>query len=173
MDWPRWLHDRAERGADACWRWRGPLDAAGYGRFRGGYAHRRTWEQFRGTIPPGQVLHHLCVVRSCVNPAHLQIQPRGAHSAGHQRRRWPLEERVARRRAARRRAQQRWKTRQRLLGLCRVCREPGLVVTGRWGRQDRQLGLCARHRKRESVLKRLAYWRRRASMGPESSAPPS
>lgn len=35
-------------------------------------SHRIVYEHFRGPIPPGLVLDHLCSVRNCVNPAHLE-----------------------------------------------------------------------------------------------------
>jgi hypothetical protein len=35
-------------------------------------AHRVVWRAYRGVIPSGLDLDHLCRVRSCVNPAHLE-----------------------------------------------------------------------------------------------------
>lgn len=35
-------------------------------------AHRLAYEWFVGPIPEGMVLDHLCRVRHCVNPAHLE-----------------------------------------------------------------------------------------------------
>lgn len=35
-------------------------------------AHRVTYEHFRGPIPEGLVLDHLCRVTACVNPGHLE-----------------------------------------------------------------------------------------------------
>lgn len=60
-----------------CWLWSGPIDGDGYGSFtfggsRGRRAHRWSYEAHRGTIASGLVVDHLCRVRSCVNPAHLE-----------------------------------------------------------------------------------------------------
>lgn len=41
-----------------------------------GKVHRIAYEHWRGPIPPGLVLDHLCRVRSCVNPWHLRIVTR-------------------------------------------------------------------------------------------------
>lgn len=65
-------------GPDGCWLWRATLDTAGYGRFRAAEArsmvsaHRRAYMRLVGPIPEGLVLDHLCRVRNCVNPAHLE-----------------------------------------------------------------------------------------------------
>lgn len=61
---------------DSCWLWHRP-DAYGYGAFtiRRGMivkAHRFAYELFVGPIPDGLDLDHLCRVRHCVNPAHLE-----------------------------------------------------------------------------------------------------
>jgi hypothetical protein len=36
------------------------------------YAHRLMYERFVGPIPDGAVIDHLCAVKSCCNPAHLE-----------------------------------------------------------------------------------------------------
>lgn len=60
-----------------CWLWTPPPDPSGYGIINiGGVntrAHRWSYEQENGTIPEGMVIDHLCRVRSCVNPAHLEL----------------------------------------------------------------------------------------------------
>lgn len=61
---------------ESCWKWVAVRDHRGYGRFvvkRGETiaAHRWAWEFFRGEIPEGLVLDHLCRNRGCVNPWHL------------------------------------------------------------------------------------------------------
>lgn len=59
-----------------CWRWRGSIQANGYGRFRANgkttYAHRAAYALFVGPIPDGLGLDHLCRNRWCVNPEHLE-----------------------------------------------------------------------------------------------------
>lgn len=58
-----------------CWLWLGAT-AHGYGevKYLGSYerAHRLAYEAFKGHIKPGNVVHHKCGVRSCVNPDHLK-----------------------------------------------------------------------------------------------------
>ena len=67
-----------ERGAPDtdCWTWLGELDKDGYGTIRIGKKHHRVprlvYELERGPIAPGQQLDHLCRVRHCVNPDHLE-----------------------------------------------------------------------------------------------------
>jgi hypothetical protein len=60
-----------------CWRWQGPLDKDGYGHFyfrrRGRRAHRFAWFLYRGPIPEGMVVNHVCKRRDCVNPQHLEL----------------------------------------------------------------------------------------------------
>lgn len=59
-----------------CWIWQGAIGRDGYGRTRHGdsmaLAHRAYFQHARGEIPDGLVLDHLCRVRACVNPAHLE-----------------------------------------------------------------------------------------------------
>lgn len=61
---------------DACWSWLGDRTPYGYGRFsfrgRAVAAHRFAYELLRGPIPDGLVIDHLCRVKHCVNPAHLE-----------------------------------------------------------------------------------------------------
>ena len=58
-----------------CWLWQG-FKVKGYGRIRiDGKAkrvHRLMYEQMVGPIPDGLVIDHLCMVRNCVNPEHLE-----------------------------------------------------------------------------------------------------
>lgn len=62
------------------WLWTGALDRGGYARIKEGpgrlggtlYVHRALYERFVGPVPEGMELDHLCRVRHCVNPSHLE-----------------------------------------------------------------------------------------------------
>ena len=60
-----------------CWEWCAGISAKGYGTFlvegKEWYAHRAAWLLYRGPIPDGLVLDHMCRVRNCVNPDHLRL----------------------------------------------------------------------------------------------------
>ena len=74
-----WDHVRTEKGG--CWLWEGYVDKDGYGRMVSrehsvvvsGYVHRMAWEQYRGAIPKGMQIDHLCKIKNCVNPEHLEV----------------------------------------------------------------------------------------------------
>lgn len=59
-----------------CWLWIAKCHALGYGQFKVGtkmkQAHRVGYELLVGPVPDGLDLDHLCRVRGCVNPAHLE-----------------------------------------------------------------------------------------------------
>jgi hypothetical protein len=59
-----------------CWLWTGAAGGNGYGFYKakgiGMVAHRWAYTLLRGPIPTGLELDHLCRVRYCVNPAHLE-----------------------------------------------------------------------------------------------------
>lgn len=57
---------------NGCWLWTGCLTGKGYAAYRGNGAHRFTHEWFVGPIAAGLEVDHLCRVRRCVNPAHLE-----------------------------------------------------------------------------------------------------
>ena len=75
-------------GPNCCWIWAGALDSGGYGQFRVGpktvRSHRWSYEYAHGSIPDGMELDHICRVRRCVNPAHLEPVTKGEN----QRRGW-------------------------------------------------------------------------------------
>ncbi len=66
-------------GAGGCWIWTRSRNRKGYGRWwgrgpdRARLAHVVIWELFNGPPPEGMELDHLCRVRICVNPAHLDL----------------------------------------------------------------------------------------------------
>lgn len=59
-----------------CWLWVGTVNAGGYGQVsftsQCRLAHRVVYERTVGPIPDGLQLDHLCRVRRCVNPDHLE-----------------------------------------------------------------------------------------------------
>jgi hypothetical protein len=61
---------------DGCWLWVGSIDRGGYGHFRHEgrltKAHRVAYLTWVGPIPDGLELDHLCNIRHCINPAHLE-----------------------------------------------------------------------------------------------------
>jgi hypothetical protein len=60
-----------------CWLWTGVTSWSGYARLmiRGKwkYVHRLAYEYFVGPIGEGLQVDHLCRVRRCVNPKHMEI----------------------------------------------------------------------------------------------------
>jgi hypothetical protein len=75
--------------AGGCWLWTGSK-STGYGLFAVGStldesrrkvrAHRWSYEALKGAIPAGLDLDHLCRVRACVNPDHLEPVTRGENA---------------------------------------------------------------------------------------------
>jgi hypothetical protein len=67
---------KTQPGPDGCIIWTGAVDPTGYGRFSLAgqmlYAHRVAYQWAHGPIPQGLDLDHLCRVRACVNPDHLE-----------------------------------------------------------------------------------------------------
>ena len=70
---------KADKGdPDSCWLWKGSTNHRGYGTFkdfkqgRTTGAHRWAYEIAFGPIPEGLEIDHLCFVRACVNPFHLE-----------------------------------------------------------------------------------------------------
>lgn len=61
---------------DTCWLWTGARTGGGYGNFwtgeRYAAAHRWLYELLIGPVPEGHQLDHLCRVRECVRPHHLE-----------------------------------------------------------------------------------------------------
>ncbi|WP_082119892.1 HNH endonuclease signature motif containing protein [Saccharothrix sp. ST-888] len=78
--WQARFFAKIDKGSefDACWLWRGAIDQDGYGKFRlpdkavvG--AHIISWELATGNaVPPGWHVDHLCRIRRCCNPDHLE-----------------------------------------------------------------------------------------------------
>lgn len=73
-----WTKVDVSGGPTRCWLWTGSLTDRGYGdRFRlddgrKQAPHRVAYELLVGPIPDGLFIDHLCRVRHCVNPLHLE-----------------------------------------------------------------------------------------------------
>jgi hypothetical protein len=76
------LWSRVEK-TESCWLWRGYVRPDGYGTISAGapepgvrgrprLVHRVAYALTEGAIPEGLTLDHLCGVRNCVNPEHLE-----------------------------------------------------------------------------------------------------
>lgn len=76
------IRRRIKISPGGCWLWSGAIAPNGYGSLGIGqrslsaarkiYAHRLSYELHVGAIPEGLDLDHLCRVRHCVNPSHLE-----------------------------------------------------------------------------------------------------
>lgn len=76
--------------SDGCWSWAGShFKATGYtifnmqmsdGVWRPTVAHRVSHEIFKGPIPDGLTIDHLCRNRGCVNPDHLEAVTQRANN---------------------------------------------------------------------------------------------
>ncbi len=77
----RFMEKVDKQPAFGCWLWTAAVSKGGYGRFGVdggvGYAHRWVYEHFIGLVPEGLDIDHLCRVRNCVNPDHLEPVTRG------------------------------------------------------------------------------------------------
>ena len=76
-EWARILQRVDKSDPAGCWLYVGQLDRSGYGKhetldhkWRG--PHRISYAALVGPIPTGLVIDHLCRVRNCVNPNHLE-----------------------------------------------------------------------------------------------------
>jgi hypothetical protein len=75
-------HPTEEWNSHPCWQWIGATEQHGYGmitvhrrehpEFEEHRAHRLAHEMFKGPIPVGLQIDHLCRHPWCVNPSHLE-----------------------------------------------------------------------------------------------------
>jgi hypothetical protein len=72
---------------NGCLIWQGYIMPNGYGNSGSTYAHRIAYEQACGPIPEGMTVDHLCEVKVCVNPAHLELVTRGDNTRRYYQRR--------------------------------------------------------------------------------------
>lgn len=74
---------------ETCWLWTGGRDRLSYGRQPSGRtsvtAHRLVYELLIGPVPDGLELDHLCRIRHCVRPDHLEPV---THAENMRRARW-------------------------------------------------------------------------------------
>jgi hypothetical protein len=72
---------------NGCWIWQMSRNSGGYGlkwspqQGRLMLAHRLYYERVHGPIPDGLQIDHLCEVRACVNPDHLEAVTPSVHNA--------------------------------------------------------------------------------------------
>lgn len=62
---------------NGCWEWQKSLSRSGYGVFwydnHNMVAHRISYSLYKGPIPEGLPLDHICANKKCVNPDHLEV----------------------------------------------------------------------------------------------------
>lgn len=78
---PSYVVSRIKIDENGCWRWQGPKLPYGYGQFwlkkedgerKKWRIHCFTYTRLIGPIPEGKEIDHLCRVRDCCNPLHLE-----------------------------------------------------------------------------------------------------
>lgn len=69
-----YFRDQVNESPSGCWLWGGKVREDGYGQFSSDslMAHRYAYELWVGPIPEGLQIDHLCMVKACVNPQHLE-----------------------------------------------------------------------------------------------------
>jgi len=75
----RYVQKRTVTDDNGCWVWALRPRHDGYPQAKVNYraiaAYRYSWLVYRGPIPEGLTIDHLCRNRMCVNPAHLEPVP--------------------------------------------------------------------------------------------------
>jgi hypothetical protein len=81
---PRIREKIAFAPATGCWLWIGAKSPDGYGKisrysYKQDRPHRLAYSLLVAPIPPGLEIHHLCQVKACCNPWHMQLLPHREH----------------------------------------------------------------------------------------------
>lgn len=67
---------KIKKAKNGCWNWTASVTVFGYSQFhyggKQGKGHRYSYEHYKGAIPKGLSIDHLCRNRKCVNPDHLE-----------------------------------------------------------------------------------------------------
>jgi hypothetical protein len=66
------FNDYLNKQPNGCWLWTKRFTHDGYAVAGTRYVHREVYEYYKGKIPPHLTLDHLCRVRHCCNPDHLE-----------------------------------------------------------------------------------------------------
>jgi hypothetical protein len=73
--WPERFWAKVDKSGE-CWLWTAQIDKDGYGITShlgtSRKAHRVSWEMACGPVPGSLTLDHLCRVKTCVRPSHLE-----------------------------------------------------------------------------------------------------
>lgn len=84
-DLPARMQSKITALPDGCWYWTGAINSRGYGQWGvngvSRSTHRVAYELLVGPIPDGMTIDHLCLIKRCCNPAHLEVVT-GAVNAG-------------------------------------------------------------------------------------------
>lgn len=87
-DYRQAIMDRVEIRPNGCWRWKLGVDKDGYAQWSGAYKtmgtnrpNRVMYILTKGEIPNGLELDHICNIRRCVNPDHMQPLTRQENQA--------------------------------------------------------------------------------------------
>jgi hypothetical protein len=76
---PDWVTAHSAPDGAGCLIWTGWTNLKGYGTTKiAGHtttAHRAAWVIANGAVPDGYTVDHLCRVRNCINPDHLEAVP--------------------------------------------------------------------------------------------------
>lgn len=72
------IKDNTKVDANGCWVWQRCTAGKGYGAIsigkqKVGYVHRVSYSVYKGEIPKGLVVMHMCDNPPCCNPEHLQV----------------------------------------------------------------------------------------------------